>query len=110
MTNTATARDVLARSIGWPSDAAIQTTLNQIGRTTVLAVSGGRVVHGSDACLLLPVQYGHAVEVRLEANDTYTVMHTFRRGLSRWVKGQWDNVHAENLSEVVYTASCWRDR
>jgi hypothetical protein len=106
----AATRDDLARSLGWPSDAAVQTALHQIGRGNVLAISGGRVAHGTDGALILPVRYGYDVAVILDqATDTYVVERRFRRGNRRWVKARWTNVYAEDLGEVAYTASCYAD-
>lgn len=109
---TATAnpnRDRLAQSVGWPSDAAVQTCLQQIGRGNVLAISGGRVAHGADGSLILPVRYGYDVRVFLAPNDTYTVARTYRRGSKVWVKATWSNVYAEQVGEVAYRASCYLD-
>jgi hypothetical protein len=87
--------------------------LSQIGQGTILAISGGRVLYATRDDLptvVLPVRYGYAVEVAYEpGRDTYTVRRTFTRGLKRWVKAEWTDVYATDLSETAYRASCYLD-
>lgn len=92
------------------------TTLDQIGRMTVLAISGGRVnirYNGTVADevteIVLPVRYGYAVRITLNANDTYTVERTFTRSNTTTVKAAWDNVYADEISDVAYAASCYHN-
>lgn len=91
------------------------TTLNQIGRMNVLAISGGRVrarrEPGADTdTLVLPVGAGYSVEVDLDvASDTYTVRRMFRRGGKAFPKGEATNVYCDELGEVAYQASCFRN-
>lgn len=84
------------------------TALQQIGRSTVLAISGGRtkIENGN---LILPVSNGYCVEIEYDWTDTYVVRRIFKRGDKRWVKGEVREVYAFNLSEVAYQASCFRD-
>lgn len=85
------------------------TTLNQIGRMNVLAISGGRVGRVGDT-LVLPVGAGYSVEVDLDvASDTYTVRRMFRRGGKAFPKGEATNVYCDELGEVAYQASCFRN-
>lgn len=85
------------------------TTLNQIGRMNVLAISGGRVGRRGDT-LLLPVGAGYSVEIDLDvASDTYTVRRMFRRGGKAFPKGERTYVYADELGEVAYQASCFRN-
>lgn len=85
------------------------TTLNQIGRWNVLAISGGR--HNMDGdTLVLPVGAGYSVEVDLDvASDTYTVRRMFRRGGKAFPKGERTYVYCDELGEVAYQASCFRN-
>lgn len=85
------------------------TALEQIDRTTVLAVSGGRIHYGVDGSLILPVRYGYAVRVTLTARDTYTVERIFTRSGRTTVKGVREDVYADQLSDAVYVASCYHD-
>ena len=96
-----------------PIDPA--TTLAHIGRGNLLAVSGGRRQWelddetGATIACHLPVAYGYSVRVTLDATDTYIVERVFARNGKSWVKGTWMFVHAEELGEAVYAASCYRD-
>lgn len=84
-----------------------QELLNQIGRSNVLAISGGRVRLVGDT-LVLPVGNGYTVEIDLAGNDTYTVRRVFTRGVKRWIKGECVNVYCDQVGEVAYVASCFR--
>lgn len=84
------------------------TMLAQIGDMNRLAISGGRVSglrHGIE----LPVSNGYSVTVELDANDTYVVRRLFSRGTKVWLHGERTGVYCEQLGEVAYMASCFRD-
>jgi len=82
--------------------------LQQIGKMNVLAISGGRVsMH--DHTMELPVSNGYLVTITLDPSDTYTVRRIFARGGKVWVKGEWTDVYSEQVGEVAYMASCFRD-
>lgn len=93
--------------------------LGQIGHPNVLAISGGRVAptFGRDTDtgeryvdgVALPVRYGYRVEVRLAADDTYTVRRIFARGGREWVKWEANGVYADLVGEVAYEASCYHN-
>lgn len=92
------------------------TLLRQIGNGNVLAISGGRVeiryngtVADTVQAVVLPVRYGYAVEVTLAADDTYTVARTFTRSGRTAVKAVQSGVCADQIGEVAYRASCYRD-
>ena len=95
----------------------VQTTLNQIGRMTLFAISGGRFgapFREADddrlaKVITLPVSNGYFVRITLAAPDTYTVERVFKRSGKFFVKGAQSHVFAENLSEVCYSASCFRN-
>ena len=84
------------------------TLLAQIGRNTVLAISGGRqsLVGGK---LWLPVGNGYIVEVEYnEGADDYTVRRVFKRGMKRFVKGELTGVYWNEVGEIAYQASSFR--
>ena len=85
-----------------------ETLLAQIGRSNVLAISGGRVEERDDG-VTLPVRYGYSVEIYLAGNDTYTVRRVFTRSGESSIKGERSNVHAAEVGEVAYRASCYKD-
>jgi len=80
----------------------------QIGTGNILAISGGRIVRCPTG-IVLPVRYGYRVTVDLAANDTYVVKRIFVRGGQVWVKEAWTYVHADEVGEVAYRASCYLD-
>lgn len=88
---------------GRPMDYA--ATLRQIGQSNVFAISGGLSARVDESTLRLPVAQGYSVEIFLAGNDTYTVRRTYRGA----VKGEVENVHAAELGETAYRASCYRD-
>lgn len=80
----------------------------QIGMGNIFAISGGRIeVH--DNGFRLPVAYGYAVVIFLEANDTYTVQTTFTRSGKTTVKHEWTDIYANQVGEAAYQASLFRD-
>lgn len=92
--------------------------LSQIGTMTVLAVSGGRVNairdnEGETIGVSLPCGTNRTVEVTLSFWDTYTVrryrtiVNGARRGESI-VEHEATDIYCDQISEAVYTASCWR--
>jgi len=84
------------------------TLLDQIGRITVLAVSGGRAFL-VDGRLVLPVGAGYTVEVDyIEGRDTYTVRRVFNRAGKRFVKGELADVYMDEISERVWRAHAFR--
>lgn len=88
----------------------LRTMHAQIGRSTVLATSGGRVQTINGTTLRLPVHYGYAVEVEyLPGSDLYEVRRTFTRGINVSVKGMVTGLFADQLPEMVYRAGCFRD-
>jgi len=86
------------------------TMERQIGRMNILAISGGRVRRCDYTTLSFPVASGYSVEVEyVEGLDLYTVRRVFVRGAKRWIKGEVTHVFCEDLGEVAYQASCFRD-
>lgn len=95
------------RDLDWP------TLLDQIGRWTVLAISGGRVVRLGKSAVSLPVGRGYSVRVILEADDTYTVQRVYSRRPKgepvkiHTIKGQVQGVYFTEIEETAYNASCF---
>lgn len=89
-----------------------QTTLRQIGRMNVCAISGGRWVLDTTVApyddLLLPVSSGYRVRVSLAADDTYTVTREMRRGSKLFVKGVCEGVYCDEVGEACYQASSYK--
>ena len=81
--------------------------LRQIG-VNLLAVSGGRWRRHSASSVGLPCGAGFEVLVTLEADDTYTVRRLFWRSARIYLHGELANVYCDDVSEVVYYASCFR--
>jgi hypothetical protein len=91
-----------------------QETLRQIGVHNRLAISGGRWLmtlvtgeHHPD--MLLPVSSGYRVRISLRADDTYTVTREMKRGAKLFVKGVQTGVYCDELGEVAYQASCYKN-
>ena len=80
----------------------------QIGRMNVMAISGLRVI-GRETGVTLPVGAGYSVTVDLDWNDTYVVRRVFKRGAKVWVKGEQRDVYCDEVGEVAYRASCFRN-
>ena len=80
----------------------------QIGRSNVLAISGGRCKRLPDG-IELPVGYGYSVRVRLTPVDDYTVERMFVRGNREFSKGIETMVYADEVGETAYRASCFRN-
>ena len=89
--------------------------LKQIGIQNVFAISGGRVevwrTNDGQACrsITLPVSNGYSVEIYLAWDDTYTVTRQFKRKGQYFNKGTVEGVYCENIGEVAYQASCFRN-
>ncbi len=92
------------------NDPIARTMLAQIGRSNVLAVSGGRVRYLAPGRIELPVRYGYSVIAEYDpARDLYDVHRVFTRGLVRTFKGSAFGVFADQVGDAAYRASCYRD-
>lgn len=89
-------------------NTARQTIVRQIGTMNVLAISGGRVSALPDG-IELPVGAGYRVRVRLTPADDYTVERVFVRSGQVFSKGTENNVYCDEVGEVAYRASCFRN-
>jgi hypothetical protein len=86
----------------------------QIGFGNICAISGGRVRAVTETMLRMPVSSGYHVEVELdEGSDTYTVRRvTIRKAKGvpvHKVKGEVTYVFADQVGEMAYQASCFRN-
>ena len=102
---TTTERFVLPANTG--RDIEPNQLLRQIG-INLLAVSGGRWAHVGASSIRLPCGAGYEVLVTLEADDTYTVRRVFKRKGEWFLHGERTEVYCDDVSEVVYFASCFR--
>jgi hypothetical protein len=87
--------------------------LGQIGRGNIFAISGGRVgvirENGETVGIELPVSNGYRVSIKLGWDDTWTVSRQFVRAGVVFDKGTLTNVYADQVSEIAYQASCFRN-
>ena len=88
--------------------------INQIGRMNIFAISGGRVGvtknnQGETVEIELKVSNGYRVVISLGWNDEYIVSRQFVRNGVVYDKGTLENVPCENVGEVAYKASCFRN-
>lgn len=89
-------------------DFSAETLLRQIGIHNLLAISGGRALIRPTG-VTLPVSNGYYVLIDLADNDTYTVQRVYRRRGRQFAHGTTMGAHAEDVGEVAYRASCFRD-
>lgn len=82
-------------------------TLAQLGRSNLLAISGGRAIR-RETGVTLPVSNGYSVTIDLAWNDTYTVRRIFTRSGKATIKAQLEGVYCEDLGDVAYYGSCFR--
>jgi hypothetical protein len=82
--------------------------LRQINVGNLMAVSGGVWFHAGVSSVIFPAGSGFQVLVTLEADDTYTVRRLFQRKGEWFLHGERTNVYCDEVSEVVYYASCFR--
>lgn len=83
------------------------TIVDQIGKMTVLSISGGRLKALLDG-IELPVSNGYRVRVHLDPSDTYTVERVLVRGGKEFEKGSRSNVYFDQVSELAYRAGMFR--
>lgn len=106
MTKTTSPRFELPADNG--REILISQLLHQINPGTLLAVSGGRWLRSGRSSVRFPCGAGFEVLVTLEADDTYTVRRLFKRGGVFFLHGERTDVYCEDVSEVIYFASCFR--
>lgn len=81
---------------------------HQIGMMNLMAISGGRIEKLPDG-IQMKVGRGYNVRVLLAADDTYIVQRVHIRAGKVTVKGQAENIYCDEVSEVAYYASCFRN-
>jgi len=81
--------------------------VRQLGRD-FWAISGGKVgaLRGG---IDLPCGAGYSVKIELDASDTYVVSRVYRRSGVEHAHGVRTNIGCEELAEVAFRASCFRD-
>lgn len=85
-----------------------EVLVSQIGMMNVFAISGGRVIK-RETGITLPVSNGYSVTVDLHANDTYTVRRVYTRAGKVTIKGEVEGVYCDEIGEIAYQASCFRN-
>ena len=80
----------------------------QIGRMNLMAISGFRVIR-RETGVTLPVGAGYSVTIDLDWMDEYVVRRVFKRGAKVWIKGEQRGVYCDEVGEVAYRASCFRN-
>ena len=85
-----------------------ETLARQIGVRNIMAISGGRILARRTG-ITLPVAAGYSVTVDLAAGDTYTVRRVFVRNRQRFVKGERTDIYCDQVGEMAYQASCFRN-
>jgi hypothetical protein len=85
-----------------------QQIVAQIGFMNIAAISGGRIIR-RDTGITLPVGAGYSVTVDLDWGDDYVVRRVFKRGAKVWIKGEQRGVYCDEVGEVAYRASCFRN-
>ena len=88
--------------------------IDQIGRMNVFAISGGRVGvvknnEGETIEVELPCGAGYRISIILAWDDTYTVTRQFVRAGTVFQKGTIEGVYCDQVGEIAYKASCWRN-
>ena len=81
---------------------------DQVGMMNVFAISGGRWFI-RETGITLPVSNGYSVTIDLHANDTYTVRRVYTRAGKTTIKGEVEGVYCDELGEIAYQASCFRN-
>jgi len=60
--------------------------------------------------VILPVGYGYKVIVELNALDLYNVKRVYAKGAQVYKEWVVENVGYENVGEVAYQASCFKNK
>lgn len=85
----------------------------QIGKMNIFAISGGRVgvikEEGETVAIEMPVSQGYRVVISLGWDDTWTVERQFVRKGVVSDKGTLEGVYADQVGEVAYQASCYKN-
>jgi kynurenine formamidase len=102
----------MPKATGRPFDE--NELIAQIGVGNVLAISGGRVgvitENGETVGVEMPVSNGYWVVISLGWDDTWTVSRQYVRNGVASDKGTLEGVYADQVGEIAYRASCFRDK
>lgn len=99
-------------------DFNVDELIAQIGMHNVFAISGGRVIidgatydneYKTTQEVELPVGYGYRVVVNLDWDDTWKVSRVFYRKGKKTIKGVQAGVYFDEVGNVAYKASCFRN-
>lgn len=85
-----------------------QEIIRQIGNGNIFAISGGRVRAIEDG-IELPISSGYRVRVILTPADLYRVERVMVRGQKTFHKGHIEDVFCEDVGDLAYYASCFRN-
>jgi hypothetical protein len=101
----------MSKATGRPFDES--ELIAQIGRMNIFAISGGRVgvikEEGETVAIEMPVSQGYRVVVSLGWDDTWTVSRQYVRKGVVSDKGTLEGVYADQVGEVAYQASCYKN-
>ena len=79
----------------------------------IFAISGGRVgvikEEGETVAIEMPVSHGYWVVISLGWDDTWTVTREYIRKGVVTNKGTLEGVYADQVGEVAYQASCYKN-
>lgn len=85
-----------------------KTLVNQIGLRNIFAISGGRIEERTTG-ITLKVASGYSVTIDLAAGDTYTVRRIYTRAGKVTIKGEVNGIYCDEVGEIAYQASCFRN-
>ena len=104
-------RKFMSKITGRPFDE--DELIAQIGKMNIFAISGGRVgvikEEGETVAIEMPVSQGYRVVVSLGWDDTWTVSRQYVRKGVVSDKGTLEVVYADQVGEVAYQASCYKN-
>jgi hypothetical protein len=89
-------------------DCDAKTLVNQIGLRNIFAISGGRIEERTTG-ITLKVASGYSVTIDLAADDTYTVRRVYTRAGKVTIKGEVNGIYCDEVGEIAYEASCFRN-
>jgi hypothetical protein len=79
----------------------------------IFAISGGRVgvikEEGETVAIEMPVSHGYWVVISLGWDDTWTVTREYIRKGVVTNKGTLEGVYADQVGEIAYQASCYKN-
>jgi kynurenine formamidase len=101
----------MPKATGRPFDE--NELIAQIGKMNIFAISGGRVgvivENGETVAIEMPVSQGYWVVISLGWDDTWTVTRQYVRKGVVTDKGTLEGVYADQVGEIAYQASCYKN-